>query len=172
MTARSLPAAPACYAWPLPAAPTGDPYLTLVRWHDGRCGLCGKPETARKNRGTAPRGLSEDHDHTTGMTRGFLCRWCNLHEGTCTRTDCACAAWRLRPAVDVLGVVVEHQAGDNSSDTYYRRAGIDPEEGRRAAMRRVADTLGSLFGDAADDELCMCGTEFPCTAAEHDALEA
>lgn len=165
---KTLPAAPACYAWPLPETLCDDPYLTLVRWHDGRCGLCGKPEAARKNRGTAPRGLSEDHDHATGMTRGFLCRWCNLHEGACSRPECACAAWRERPAVDVLGVRIEHRAWDHSSDTYFRRAGIDPEEGRQAAMRRVTDTLAGLFADDLDADMCMCGTEFECLATEHD----
>lgn len=149
---NAYPSIPACYAWPVPTPLADDSYIALVRWHDGRCGMCGEVETARKNRGTAPRGLSEDHDHETGRTRGFLCRRCNLHEGRCGDLACGCVAWRARPAVDVLGVTVEHRGYDTSVDAQFRRCGIDPEQGRKDAMRRFADTMGSLLcGDPADD---------------------
>ena len=43
----------------------------LIEWQAGRCAICG--DHCR---------LVEDHDHTTGMTRGYLCSSCNTREGT------------------------------------------------------------------------------------------
>jgi hypothetical protein len=39
-------------------------------FHDGRCAVCGRKKE-----------LVEDHDHTTGLFRGWLCRSCNTKEG-------------------------------------------------------------------------------------------
>ena len=41
-------------------------------WHDqkGRCALCGTE--------TKDEYLDVDHDHSTGLVRGLLCRKCNL----------------------------------------------------------------------------------------------
>lgn len=38
---------------------------------EGKCGVCGKPESAFKFR------LSVDHNHKTGQVRGLLCYRCN-----------------------------------------------------------------------------------------------
>ena len=38
---------------------------------DGKCGICGKPESAFKCR------LAVDHNHKTGLVRGLLCYRCN-----------------------------------------------------------------------------------------------
>lgn len=40
--------------------------LVLAEWHDDRCAVCG---------GRGERVI--DHDHDTGLIRGFLCRSCN-----------------------------------------------------------------------------------------------
>jgi hypothetical protein len=42
-----------------------------MRRHDSRCAFCGK-----KN-----RELVTDHDHGTGLIRGYLRRGCHTHEG-------------------------------------------------------------------------------------------
>jgi hypothetical protein len=74
---------PACWYWPIPDAPPtcGEPWhekswhdadgCFLQQWQAGRCALCG----------TTDRSLVEDHDHATGLTRGYLCHSCNTREG-------------------------------------------------------------------------------------------
>ena len=52
-------------------------YERMLVEQDGRCAVCGKPETAR-GRGGAPRRLAVDHDHRTGEVRELLCHRCNL----------------------------------------------------------------------------------------------
>jgi hypothetical protein len=48
---------------------TVETYEQLLREQAGVCAICGgKPENRR---------LSVDHDHTTGLVRGLLCRKCN-----------------------------------------------------------------------------------------------
>ena len=42
----------------------------LYDFQDGRCAMCGMGRT----------NLVEDHDHTTGLVRGLLCRSCNASE--------------------------------------------------------------------------------------------
>lgn len=83
-------AEPACWSWPLPPAPVdlmgtlreqgfseaslrymGGDTLAFGVFHDGRCAVCGVTGVH----------LVEDHDHSTGMIRGYLCRGCNVQEG-------------------------------------------------------------------------------------------
>jgi hypothetical protein len=52
-------------------------YDAKVIAQDGRCAICGQPETAR-GRGGAPRRLAVDHDRRTGAVRQLLCHRCNL----------------------------------------------------------------------------------------------
>ncbi len=40
-----------------------------LKTHENRCEICGNPPKSR--------GLSQDHDHRTGKTRGWLCHRCN-----------------------------------------------------------------------------------------------
>lgn len=92
----SLPDVPACWDWPagrppyrpLPGlellgplpdwalAATGPDspmaHAQMLReWQSGRCAVCGDDR----------QELVEDHDHDSGLTRGYLCRSCNLGEG-------------------------------------------------------------------------------------------
>jgi len=47
----------------------------LVLEQNGKCYICGKPETELKD------GLRVDHCHKTGVIRGMLCNRCNLGIG-------------------------------------------------------------------------------------------
>jgi len=49
-----------------------DEYEQLREFQDGKCHLCGVPETE------TGRGLFVDHDHKTGKIRGLLCCRCNV----------------------------------------------------------------------------------------------
>lgn len=74
----------------------------LEELQQGRCGIC--------ERGDSWTPLHLDHDHDSGMIRGFLCRGCNLAEGKhsrwCTDSPCAICAWRSAPATARLGWTV------------------------------------------------------------------
>jgi hypothetical protein len=76
----------ACWSWPISdeiwqrLAKAADPALSqeeadglawdvLADWQDERCAICGRPDRVL------------DHDHETGLIRGWLCRKCNQHEG-------------------------------------------------------------------------------------------
>lgn len=43
----------------------------LIKKHGDKCGICGKPRSAFKNK------LSVDHSHVSGRIRGLLCFRCN-----------------------------------------------------------------------------------------------
>lgn len=88
---RTHPLVPACWEWtgvPDPATWTLPPDLLAVapeladcsdycagvmlrEWQADRCAICGR------------RGLTllQDHDHATGLVRGYLCTSCNTREG-------------------------------------------------------------------------------------------
>lgn len=50
---------------------TATEYDALFTSQGGTCAICKQPETIPES------ALSVDHDHTTGMCRGLLCRRCN-----------------------------------------------------------------------------------------------
>lgn len=56
-------------------------YNQMLEAQGGLCAVCGKPETARSNRGDRAKLLSVDHDHATGAIRGLLCSKCNTALG-------------------------------------------------------------------------------------------
>jgi Recombination endonuclease VII len=65
---------PACWTWPLPAEVEGDPrerMMLMGEWQEDRCATCGR---------VAPYDLVTDHDHETGLVRGYLCKSCNTLE--------------------------------------------------------------------------------------------
>jgi hypothetical protein len=45
-------------------------WMLMGEWQDSRCAICG----------CRTRWLVEDHDHRTGLFRGFLCQSCNTME--------------------------------------------------------------------------------------------
>ena len=68
-----------------------DEYEQMRKEADGRCGICGQPQTKRF------KYLSVDHDHKTGQVRELLCNDCNLGLG-CFKDD----PERVRKALEYL----------------------------------------------------------------------
>ena len=59
---------------------TIEQYERMNKTQRGRCGVCGKRETAVAPNGK-PRGLSVDHCHSTKIVRGLVCSRCNCALG-------------------------------------------------------------------------------------------
>ena len=91
----ALPVEPACWSWPLPQRlPNGRFGIGLSEWHDGRCAMCD----------LGGGGNVCDHDHETGLIRGYLCPSCNVREGMDFGRSRGWANYRLRPPAVILGV--------------------------------------------------------------------
>lgn len=52
-------------------------YNALFASQDGKCAICGLPETVKDSRNGRKRKLAIDHCHGTGKIRGLLCTRCN-----------------------------------------------------------------------------------------------
>lgn len=80
-------AIPTCWWWEFdPTTPHGTEHEQAHRlwlWQDGRCAVCGRHDAA-----------TEDHDHESGLTRGYLCRSCNLGEAVSGLRVFALYRWR------------------------------------------------------------------------------
>ncbi|WP_392838782.1 endonuclease domain-containing protein [Streptomyces sp. LN500] len=75
--------------------------VQLENWQDRRCAICGRVSA----------GLVEDHDHQSGLVRGWLCHGCNVQEGSShwqSRTDTTFAKYRQRPPTTILGLRVRY----------------------------------------------------------------
>lgn len=69
----------------------------LNHWQNGRCAICGHR-----------RELVEDHDHVTGLVRGYLCRGCNTQEGIYGEPDTLFGKYRDRHPTKMLGLQVRY----------------------------------------------------------------
>lgn len=102
---------PECWAWPVPETLTfadeWAAYLFLRHWNYV-CAIGGHACAAYSWRSGLHR-LVEDHDHDTGLTRGFLCNAHNSLEGagSCYPTV---VKYRERPPAAILGIV-HHYSG-------------------------------------------------------------
>lgn len=107
---------PACVNWPIP-----ERGMSMAQWQDGRCAVCGFTATP----------LVTDHDHVTGLERGYLCRSCNTSEG-----QSGADIWRRwrsgsNPAA-ILGVEVEYSGRDDHLREYLTRTAVNEDELRAA----------------------------------------
>lgn len=75
----------------------GEAEAVLSRWQDGRCAICGKR-----------RDLVCDHEHATGLVRGWLCSSCNTAEGLNHEPDTIFARYRERPPTAILGLTIRY----------------------------------------------------------------
>lgn len=110
---RYLAQDPACWSWDPPctveewrARQEREGYLSpgtldllasawdggFDEFHQGRCAICGRTDP----------DLVDDHDHSTGFRRGWLCCSCNVQEGK--RHGGLFEKYRQRPPAVILGV--------------------------------------------------------------------
>jgi hypothetical protein len=119
-----LDADPICWSWPVPDGldnwtypqgsaideqlpgdvladllghPESRASVILYHWQDGRCAICGHR-----------RDLVEDHDHRTGLVRGYLCRGCNTQEGVYGSCDSLFGRYRQRHPTSMLGLRIRY----------------------------------------------------------------
>lgn len=85
-TPRPRPEIPACWSWPRPYPGDLEEHSALEVWQDGRCAVCSWRPPAG--------GLVDDHDHDSGLRRGWLCRGCNTGEGVSRERVFALYRWR------------------------------------------------------------------------------
>jgi hypothetical protein len=101
---------PACWAWPVAdadvaAASACDEVAArdlLQRWQRNRCAVCGDPPNVGGTR------LVLDHDHQTGLVRGYLCQSCNIREGQYRGDYGVFIDYRSRPPATLLGITVRY----------------------------------------------------------------
>ncbi|MEV4767780.1 endonuclease domain-containing protein [Micromonospora humida] len=73
--------------------------LTAIeQWQQQRCAICGAHHPGR---------LVLDHDHTTALVRGYLCRSCNVREA---HTFGSFERYRQRNPATILGVVSVYES--------------------------------------------------------------
>lgn len=143
----ALPPEPACWSWVITdeirehvrLATESESLLDRATHHtladqlfsQGRCALCG----------IAGGRDVEDHDHRTGLVRGYLCRSCNTREGAHRSTvHDVFARYRERYPCLMLGLVARYSGygwedGRPVGETEWPAA--PPTGGRDNAMRGV-----------------------------------
>ncbi|WP_432279202.1 endonuclease domain-containing protein [Nocardia brasiliensis] len=89
---------PACWFWDAPERRCPSTGGAMYVWQRGRCAICGVEGEMGGH-----WGMVLDHDHRTGLIRGWLCRCCNAAEGHPTR-DGRRLNYRLRPPAAILGI--------------------------------------------------------------------
>lgn len=96
---------PACWEWPI------TPRATIDTWHADKCAICGD------RRGITV--LCNDHDHVTGLRRGWLCQRCNLAEGRDDNVQLRRYRW-APPSVllNQFSLYVNRSTGSTSTATY------------------------------------------------------
>jgi hypothetical protein len=73
----------------------------MAEMHKDRCAICGR----------RCMQLRKDHDHATGLIRGWLCPSCNTSEGCDHGNEGIFAKYRERNPATMCGVRVEYVGG-------------------------------------------------------------
>ncbi|MFB7585357.1 endonuclease domain-containing protein [Streptomyces hydrogenans] len=97
---------------------TGSDQEVLKAWQARRCAVCG--ETGRR--------LVLDHDHATGLVRGWLCVSCNTREGLAAGPGTVFSGYRDRPPAAILGLTIRYRdpfAGQHARPDLPREYGWD-----------------------------------------------
>ena len=108
-TPSGLALEPECWTWPVPETLTfadeWAAYLFLRHWNYV-CAI-GGPACAAYSWRSGLHRLVEDHDHDTGLTRGFLCNAHNSLEG---KGSCypPVVKYLERPPAAILGIVYRY----------------------------------------------------------------
>jgi hypothetical protein len=116
LRARWREGPPACWRWKPPSgaridrvrreysayarqAGQGFQWRLMCDWQNERCAVCGRRTQA----------LRTDHDHETGLIRGFLCPSCNTSEGCSRGGGGIFAEYRERCPAMICGLVMVYQ---------------------------------------------------------------
>lgn len=83
-------------------------YDLIWRWQRGRCAICGlgNPKGPYDGVHYNAAGFVIDHDHVTGLMRGWLCTGCNISEGTSGSGQAE--RYRENPPAVMLGIKVRY----------------------------------------------------------------
>ncbi|WP_425498863.1 endonuclease domain-containing protein [Natronoglycomyces albus] len=80
----------------------------MKAWHGGSCAICG----------VKPEKLDLDHDHDSGLIRGFLCRSCNAREAR--SQDEVFVRYRHRNPASILGLKIVYSKSISRHTQYPR----------------------------------------------------
>lgn len=124
---------PACWYWPAPETCTfkddDSAEQFLHYWHRGSCAAC-----------DGGGDLVLDHDHKTGLVRGYLCRSCNSREPH-AESGSVLGRYRERNPASILGIKVRYW----SPWSGYAEPVQEPTpEERRAAEERMRAAVDRL----------------------------
>lgn len=154
------------WCWMLPitdedrarVAAADDSMRELLEWQQRRCAICG----CKSGREGGER-LTIDHDHETGLSRGYLCDSCNWNEGGCRPPyDDPFAKYRRQNPASMLGVEDVYQGPwwdprDATNPAPVVRAWVErtypgfewrTDDDRRRAMRDTSNQLAQMFTPA------------------------
>jgi hypothetical protein len=90
---------PACWLWPLPSSwafRDEEEAEEFLKWWNHLCAIC-----------ESRHDLVCDHDHRTGLVRGYLCASCNTREGH-AGNDGAFGKYRERNPASILGIKIRY----------------------------------------------------------------
>jgi hypothetical protein len=151
-----------CWSWPVTdehmrraeqARASADPeearhiaWKLLADWQEHRCAVCG--------------GRSErlDHDHKTGLVRGWLCHCCNVGEGFADMPGGQFERYRQKNPATILGIEIRYY----SPFTGWAEPEPEIDEDKRLAAH-PAYVLAARYGTGAPDGPGPASTPLPST---------
>jgi len=126
----------------------------LFGWQNGRCAICGRSMHRSTRAGDMIRRLFADHDHQTGLLRGYLCWGCNLAEGRQTTRAYRYVGYRLRHPATILGLSI----------TYISPFAVRRRDSPEGTVCELAATLRPMIRSMTDSR--ALGLEIPTAALD------